>query len=295
MKRWIPITIILGGLATLYPMQRWLDRTMPREVISEESLYFASGAQIKKMSLGLDAIVADVYWIRTVQYFGRKMLESEQPVSLNNTKNVRMELLPPLLNIITELDPQHLPAYRFGAIFLPERDMAAAVALLERGIRENPDEWRLYQDIAYIYWQAGDFAKAADYYEAGSAKPGAMWWMRDMAGFMRLKGGSREAARAIYSRYAESEDERIRGQAILRLKQLQALDEIDAINEFLARKRQESGRCVDNLRLFARNFRNANLRLNEDQLPVDPEGFAYAFNPQTCTVELAAESWLPRQ
>ena len=33
--------------------------------------------------------------------------------------------------------------------------MPAMIALLEKGIGENPDEWRLYQDIGYIYWQEG--------------------------------------------------------------------------------------------------------------------------------------------
>ena len=33
------------------------------------------------MSLGLEAFVADIYWIRTVQYFGRKLIESGQPMS----------------------------------------------------------------------------------------------------------------------------------------------------------------------------------------------------------------------
>ena len=294
MKRFIPISIILIGLGAIYPLQRWMDETMPREAISEESLYFASGKTIRKMSLGLDAIVADIYWIRTVQYFGRKVLESGQPLSMTSTRNVRMELLAPLLNIIVELDPQHLPAYRFGAIFLPERDPEAAIALLERGIRENPSEWRLYQDLAYIYWQAGDYNRAADYYEEGGQVPGAMWWMRDMAGFMRLKGGSREAARAIYLHYAESEDERIRTQAVSRLKQLQALDEIDAVNEFLSRQKQTLGRCPESLKGFARNFRNAGLRLNEDQVPTDPDGFAYEFDAATCTVNLATASTIPR-
>lgn len=294
MKRIVPISIIVVGLSLLYPLQRWMDQTMPREVISEETLYFASGDKIKKMSLGLDAIVADVYWIRTVQYFGRKVLESKEPVTPGTTQKVRMDLLAPLLNIIVELDPRHIPAYRFGAIFLPERDMPAAIALLERGIRENPTEWRLYQDIAYIHWQAGDYQKAAHYYEEGSQIPGAMWWMRDMAGYMRIKGGSREAARAIYSTYADSEDERIRSQAVSRLKQLQALDEIDSINDFLARYKREAGKCPDNLRAFARNFRAANLRLNDDQLPVDPDGFAYAFDAANCKVEIALESPIPR-
>jgi tetratricopeptide (TPR) repeat protein len=295
MKRLVPILLIMVGLALLYPMQRWIDSTTPREVISEESLYFASGEKIKKMSLGLEAIVADVYWIRTIQYFGRKVVESDQPISMNMTKEIKMELLAPLLNIVVTLDPNHLAAYRFGAIFLPERDMPAAVDLLERGIKENPKAWRLYQDIAYIYWQAGDYAQAADWYERGGQLEGAAWWMRDMAGLMRMKGGSREVARAIYSRYAESEDPKIREQAVRRLRQLHALDELDVINALLAEYKQEAGHCAESLKPFAAKMRASRLSLNKEGLPVDPEGFAYYLDRGNCKADIAFESPIPRQ
>src|SRR5689334_13712749 len=100
----IPVFILLAGISLLYPLQRWMDTSTPREAVSEESLYFASGEKIKKMSLGLDSLVADLYWIRTIQYFGRKVLESGQPVSMNSTKNIKMELLAPLLDIVVKLD-----------------------------------------------------------------------------------------------------------------------------------------------------------------------------------------------
>ena len=151
MKKTIPITILLAGLCLLYPLKGWIDRTSPREVVGDETLYL-SGNTVKRMSLGLEGFAADVYWIRTVQYFGRKLIDSGKPVSAAASQNVRMDLLAPLLNVIVTLDPHHIPAYRFGAIFLPERDLDSAVTLLEKGINETPNEWRLYQALAYIYW-----------------------------------------------------------------------------------------------------------------------------------------------
>ena len=295
MKRTLPISVILLGLGLLYPMQRWIDDAVPREVISEESLYFSSGETIRKMSLGHESLAADIYWIRAVQYFGNKVLASGQSVASNDTRKIKMELLPPLLDIIVKLDPHHIPAYRFGAIFLPERDFPAAVGLLERGIEENPNEWRLYQDLGYIYWQAGEYEKAANYYEQGSEIPGVPYWMRDMAGFMRIKGGSRETARAIYQQYAESEDKQIRAQAVGRLKQLQALDELDVINGLLAEYKKETGRCAETLRLFAGRLHTARLTLNREGLPVDPYGIAYVLDAANCKADIALDSPIPRQ
>jgi tetratricopeptide (TPR) repeat protein len=294
MKPIVPVFILLVGLSLLYPLQRWMDTSIPREVVSEESLYFASGEKIKRMSLGLESIVADIYWIRTVQYFGGKFVESKQPISGNSTKNIKMELLAPLLDIVVKLDPQNMGAYRFGAIFLPERDMPAALNLLERGIKENPKVWRLYQDMGYIYWQAGDYSQAADWYERGGQIEEAAWWMRDMAGFMRIKGGSREVAWEIYSKYAESEDPKIRGQAISRLKQLRALADLDIINALLAEYRQQTGSCPENLKPFAARLRASKLNLDKEGLPIDPEGFAYLLDKTNCKADLAYESSIPR-
>jgi tetratricopeptide (TPR) repeat protein len=304
MKKAIPITVLLISLATLYPLQQWIDRTTPREVISEETLYFASGNAVKRMSLGLDGLAADIYWIRAVQYFGRKLIDSGVPFSAAASKGLRMDMLAPLLNIIVTLDPQHMPAYRFGAIFLPERDLPAAIALLEKGIDSNPNDWRLYQDLGYIYWQAGNgvesdeqaryYAKAAEWYERGSQVPGAMWWMRDLAGYMKIAGGSREAAYAIYSSYLNSDDEKIRAQAVLRMKQLRSLDEMDAINGVLAEYKKATGECPTDLRVLAPRLRALKLALNDEQWPWDPDHYPYVLETQSCTVRIGPGSTVPR-
>jgi tetratricopeptide (TPR) repeat protein len=303
MKRMIPIVILVGGLGLLYPLQRHIDRTTPPEIINDETLYL-SGDAVKRLSLGLEGLAADIYWIRTVQYFGGKLIDSNQPLSAAASANIRMDMLAPLLNVVVTLDPHHIPAYRFGAIFLPERDLPAAIALLERGIQENPGEWRLYQDLGYINWQAGNkqqgearaafYAKAAEWYEKGGKVPGAMWWMRDLAGYMKIAGGSREAAYAIYSSYLNSDDENIRKQAALRLKQLRALAEMDAINELLARYKAQSGQCPTDLRPFAPQLRAMKLTLNDNQQPVDPDGVAYELKAEKCKVEISLNSQIPQ-
>ncbi len=302
--RIFPVAILVAGLAALYPMQRWIDLGSSSRSTSEEALFLSSGKTIKKMSVGLGGIAADIYWIRTVQYFGRKVIDSGKPLSSAVSKDLQMDLLAPLLDIVVTLDPQHVPAYRFGAMFLPERDMPAAIALVEKGISENPNEWRLYQDLGYIYWQAGrassgdeqtaNYAKSAEWYERGGEVSGAPWWMRDLAGLMKIKGGSREAARAVYSTYLTSDDQNVRAQAIERLKQLRSLDELDAINSLVARYKEQTGACPSDLRVLASGVRSLNLDVNDQLIPVDPDGFAYTYNPAKCKAELAWESTVPR-
>lgn len=299
----VAAAILLLGLSLLYPMQQWIDRGTPPATAGEETMYL-SGATIKKMSFGLEALAADVYWIRTVQYFGHKLIDSGKPISSATIKDIRMDLLAPLLNIVVTLDPHHLAAYRFGAIFLPERDTQAAIDLVEKGIRENPDEWRLYQDLAYIYWQAGNtssekeqtenYAKASYWYDRGANVPGAPWWMHDLSGLMNIRGGSREAARAVYSSYLNSDDLNIRAQAIDRLKQLRSVEELEAINALLSQYKQQTGECPADLRVFASKLRAMKLTLDDDLSPVDPDGFAYAYERAKCRAEIANESTVSR-
>lgn len=293
MKRVLPIILSIAGLCALYPLQNRMDTVAPHEVISDETLYFGSGKTIKRMSLGLDGLVADIYWIRTVQYFGRRFGENRQEGAVDFRK-LRIDLLPDFLNIIVELDPHDIPAYRFGAMFLPDLDPKGAIDLLERGIRDNPNEWRLYQDLGFILWHQNDYQQAAEVYRKGSEIPGALWWMRDLAGLMEVKGGGRAVARTIYEGYLDSEDRNIRDQALRRLKMLQSLDEMDALNAALVQYRSKFGTCPPDLRVFGKWFQQQGAQVDSEGRPVDPDGFPYTLDTKDCKVALAKESPVPR-
>jgi tetratricopeptide (TPR) repeat protein len=194
------VFLALGGVA-----QNWMDsqRRAPQAV--EETLYVRSGEALKRASLGFDGLMTDVYWIRTLLYFGEEF--ERQRVSKQYFDVGRLKLLQPLLDITVDLDPKHVGAYRFGAVFLPDIDADAAIRFVERGIRNNPGEWRLYQDLGFAQWRRGRFREAAEAYARGSVLPGAPAWMRTMPALMLAKGGERETARAMFLLlYEESDD-----------------------------------------------------------------------------------------
>src|SRR5262245_13522039 len=104
----------------------------------EEVLYISSPEAIRRMSLGYNGLAAAIYWTRTVQYFGQKQI----------FKTDRFDLLDPLLRLTTSLDPQLVVAYHFGSVFLAQPgpfgagEPYKAIDLVQRGIRENPGEWK---------------------------------------------------------------------------------------------------------------------------------------------------------
>src|SRR4029077_5439731 len=83
----------------------------PRPAPSQkQELLLRSGRLLKKMSLGYDPLLGDIYWTRAVQYYGERV----------GKPDANYDFLWPLLDLTTPLDPRLLPAYRFGAIFLSE-------------------------------------------------------------------------------------------------------------------------------------------------------------------------------
>jgi hypothetical protein len=172
------------------------------------------------------ALAADVYWIRAIQYFGghtqQAQAQQADPVRRLNEPRVSFDLLYPLLDITTTLDPQFNIAYRFGAIFLSEsyphgpNRPDLAVTLLEKGLRASPEKWQYWQDIGFVYyWSVHDYAKASEAFRRGAEVPGAPWWMKSLAATMLVKGGDRATSRL--------------------LEQLQAIDEIERLQAALDR------------------------------------------------------------
>src|SRR5437667_198043 len=89
---------------------REVDAARGTEATLEEVLYLPSGKAVKQLSLGYSSLLADIYWTRAVQYFGGK----------HRDQSMRYDLLYPLLDITTDLDPQLIEAYQSGSVFLSQ-------------------------------------------------------------------------------------------------------------------------------------------------------------------------------
>ncbi len=289
--------VVAAGLASCFGLARWLDARRPAEdpFLTYEETY-VSPETARRMSLAFNGLAADWYWLRSLQYVGRKVDAYRGDFALDDMRPLGIRNLGPLLEQSTALDPQFIAAYEFGAVVLPSVDPDAAVRLVERGIRENPREWRLYHHLGYIHWQAGRFEEAAAAYEAGARQPGAPAWMSVMAAQMSAQGRSRAVAREMYRRmYEEASDEQVRSLAVLRLAQLQSLEERGRIRQLLADFRARAGRCPADWREVAPQLRAVKLRLNAAGAPLDPSDAPYTLNAAACDVELSEGSKIPKR
>src|SRR5262249_21935317 len=255
---------------------------------------YLTGNSARRLSLGFNGIAADWYWMRSLQYVGNKILGVPEGVQLDDLGQLNLKLLAPLLDTATTLDPEFIEPYEYAAIVLPAVDVNEAIRITQKGIAANPNAWRLYHQLGYVYWQQGRFQEASQAYGKGARIPGAPSWMEAMKARMAAEGGSRATAREIYLRmYEHSGDDQVKEMARRRLLQLDSLDQRDLIRKILSAYRERMGRCPASWKEIGPFLRASGLQLNDADTPIDPAGFPYLFRAATCDVDLDSKSEVP--
>lgn len=226
-------------LAAAGALQAIRERRFAPAVGAEAALYLTSGATVSRLTRGYNALAADLYWIRAIQHYGRNKVRVGRavPTGASATQATDYQLLYPLLDLTTTLDPRFNIAYRFGAVFLAEPPPGGpgqsdqAIALLAKGLQAQPDKWEYMQDIGFVhYWWRQDYPAAAEWFGRASQVPGAPWWLRSLAATTLAEGGDRRSSRLMWESIRESaEIDWLRRDAERRLLQFQALDDIDAL------------------------------------------------------------------
>ncbi len=290
------LAVVVLGLLLAAALSRMLEAKRPNiDLAQEEESLYVNGAAVKRMSLGFDGLVADWYWMRSLQYVGRKVIARQDDLQFEDLRQLDLRMLAPLLDATTTLDPQFMAAYDYGAALLPAINQSdAAIALLRKGIAANPSQWRLYHELGYIYWQRGEYATAGELYHTGGRLQGAPAWMEAMSAKMAAEGGSREVARQMYQQmHDQSDDENVKRMAKVRLLQLDSLDERDVIRRVLQEFNARNGRCATAWREVAPALRALHLRINETGAPLDPTDAPYVLTARGCDVGLVVGSHVP--
>jgi hypothetical protein len=277
--------VLVFGLAGVWKLQQKIDAEQQAMHLDRDDLALRSGNLVKGLSLEYAPLMGAIYWTRAVQYFGAK----------HQLHDRNMELLWPLLDIATTLDPHLLVAYRFGAIFLgdpPPRGTGQpdlAVKLLERGIRENPEYWRFYQDLGDVYYfDKQDYARASEAFRKGSGYPGAPIWMKVMAAKIAEEGESLETSYFLWKQvYDTATDPQIKKNAETHLKLVSAQMATREINRLAAEYEARTGKRATHLSELVQ----AGLLKG---IPLDPEGYPYVLG-ENGKAELSVESPLMEQ
>jgi len=264
---WVAAIVVPVLLVSVVALQRGIDSQ--RNILEKQSeeLLIQSGPLLKRLSLGYDALLGDIYWTRVVQYYGAKLPTSDRD----------FHLLAPLLDVATTLDPNLIPAYHFGAFFLSEKQGGAgrpdlAVDLVKKGIAANPNNTQISADLGFLYYmRLKDYQKAAAAYLETSKIPGASQLFKVLAARIASRGGALDTSRMIWSEvYETTQDEQVKKRALEALKGLKAQSDEMQLDQLAETYRSRLGR-------YPQSTRELVEAAMIKGIPLDPDGFPYVF------------------
>jgi tetratricopeptide (TPR) repeat protein len=265
------LVVLVAGFTGIWGLQQRIDVQRDELYQEKDDLVLRSGPMLKAISLEYAPLMADLYWTRVVQYYGDKHARHDE----------NFELLWPLLDVTTTLDPNLLVAYRFGSMFLSEGPPSGAgrpdqaIELINRGIRANPEYWRFYEDLGFIYYfELKDYQKASEAFLEGSKNPAALVWMKVLAAKVLEQGDTPETSSFLWSEiYNSTTDPQMKQNAETHLQLLRVdadCKQLDSIGDEYEKRAERRPRTARDL-VVAGFLPRA---------PVDPLGFPYVFDAE---------------
>jgi hypothetical protein len=154
------VVALTGIVFAIYGLSIALNYQRYSGDVVEELTYFPSGRFLQIASLGYEMLASDLLWLKGIQYYGE-----------HRRGDKYYPLADHIFSTITDLDPQFVGAYRFGAFVLAQ-DMgqpAAGIHLLKKGMISNPCKWQIPFDLGFLYFtSANDDAKAGHFFKMAS-------------------------------------------------------------------------------------------------------------------------------
>src|ERR1044071_3975811 len=119
--------VVVIGMACAVLLLRWTDTLRPPVDPNaiDESLYL-NGKTARRISLGFNGLMADWYWMRSLQYVGKKIISTPEDAQIDHLGKLNLKLLAPLLDTATTLDPEFMEPYEYAAMVLPGVDVQQA-------------------------------------------------------------------------------------------------------------------------------------------------------------------------
>lgn len=140
--------------------------------------------------------------------------------------------------VIPALEPRFATVYSFGATYLTmiDRDPVRAIALLERGVAENPGDLRLAIELAMTwYMNRGDRAKTLEVLEPVVKDPDCDAVTMGFYTSLLVDDRSDFAALAQWAGYLDHGNELVRETAALQLERAKRRIALRAIDEYEAK------------------------------------------------------------
>ena len=184
--------IITGALMlVVHSSHRKLDENRTITFVELSPQFLPRGKTLKALSMGYRGIVADWLWIKSVLYYGRRVIDEDNPYYLHAKHEGTLEreldqhqqmsfdpdtipgvdkrlltnlnraegrglvnYIYPLLDRVTTIDPHFILPYIFGGVYvlIETGEYRHAEALLKKGYEANPGIWKFPFYLGWIQW-----------------------------------------------------------------------------------------------------------------------------------------------
>ena len=169
---------------------------LAQEKIVMEVMYLPSVECMKMISLGYRNLSSDLLWFKAVQYYGGYVLAQNG-----------IRLFSHLVELITELDPNFIGAYKLSALVITEDldQYNEGVRLMEKGVRNNPEDFWLTYELGFIHYLNGkNYEEAQRWFEIAASLPNADERAARFAATAAAKGGNYEDGIELWKDLAEN-------------------------------------------------------------------------------------------
>ena len=272
--------VVACAVATTWSGIR-LEQTGGAERQEKSLLLLPNGKHLKIASLGQAPLLADLMYLWAIQYYSEYQREDR----FRYVKHI-------FGDVIAQLDPHYIDAYWMGALILivEANDLDAGLALLDQGIKANPDNWILPYLAGWECYHAVQYDRAESYFARAEALPEVpVYVKRTRIGMAAAKGDLRRA----YAMWLDvlqdpTADAGTIGIAERQLRHLKVRIDLQEIQAWIDRFRLENERRPSALtELVQRGY--------TDALPLDPFGRPYAYDPGSGIVSAPRDRILPEE
>jgi len=273
-ESWVSTVLVVGvlGLGVLFSVHS-LEKQPHTWGGSAGLSYLPKGEYLKVAVLGYRHIVADALWLKAVQGLSGRQQTRENYLGAYYAADV-----------LTDLDPHFVPAYQYTGMILgviagmPKE----SVALLEKGIRHNPDVWQLSFFLGYDYfYELNDPVSAARHFRAASLLPDAPYWLAGLAVRMAAEANDLGAALEFLQRlHLQAKDEQVKAGLGKRIREVTAERDLRMLEQAVGAYQSRMGKLPKTLdELVISGILTT--------VPPDPFGGSYQFSPSDGSVRSA--------
>lgn len=264
-KFFVFIAILLIGVATAFSWK--IEMFYPIEQYSiARILYLPSGKYMKLMSLGYPEFTADLLYLWSIQFY--------EDFSIID----RYQYVSNIFNTITDLNPKLVDAYRMACLigyYEMQGDIKIIMQFTDKGITHNPKNWQIPVDGGYYAAMVHLHDISKKYFLIASKIPGAPAWTKRWVAEENYQLGYKKQAIKFWQEALETAKQQFEQQICKgHIHDITVEIKIDELKE-----------AIEEFSIFYFRFPHSLEELVKvgllQQIPVDPEGKPFYYDPST--------------